>query len=125
VGDNLEGAVLERTLDLCDKRDAWAAAYAQPSAHRTSNMADRLTRGMNRCLIDGQRLHGGREASRRRCRALALLWNFAPWGPEARRANGPWRSPAERLNRHRYHENWLHNLWISASCGGYRHPQNP
>ena len=72
-------------------------------------------------------LHGGAEANQRHCRACALLWNFAPWGLETTRANRGWRSPAERLNRHRYHESWLHNLLVSASLGGYRNPipQNP
>ncbi|MFT5324501.1 MAG: hypothetical protein ACI8P0_002363, partial [Planctomycetaceae bacterium] len=35
---------------------------------------------------------------------------------------------AERLNKYRYHNDWLQNLLISASCGGYRYkqpPQNP
>ncbi len=31
-----------------------------------------------------------------------------------------WRSPAERLNQHRYHDDWLQNLLVSASLGGYR-----
>ncbi len=31
-----------------------------------------------------------------------------------------WRCPAERANRHRYHDGWLHNLLVSASLGGYR-----
>src|SRR6516164_5303099 len=56
----------------------------------------------------------------RHCRAWALLHNFRPWGPEGVRDNGGWRSPAERLNRHRYHDDWLQNLLVSASLGGYR-----
>jgi len=33
------------------------------------------------------------------------------------------QSPAERLNGFSYHENWLRNLLISASSGGFRgHP---
>jgi hypothetical protein len=34
--------------------------------------------------------------------------------------DGGWQSPAERLNQHRYHDNWLHNLLVSASLAGYR-----
>jgi hypothetical protein len=49
-----------------------------------------------------------------------LLYNFRPWRPATARANGGWRCPAERLNRHRYHDDWLHNLLASASLGGYR-----
>lgn len=120
---HLTGVVREKTLDLCAKRDLWAGAYAHPSAHRTSSMLDRMMRGMSRYFANGQHLHGSREASRRHCRSLALLWNFAPWSPQAIRTNGGWCSPAERLNRHRYHDSWLQNLLISASCGGYRYPQ--
>ena len=60
-------------------------------------------------------------------RAWALLQNFAPWHPATTRENDGWRCPAERLNRHRYHDDWLQNLLVSASLGGYRRPipQNP
>ena len=34
--------------------------------------------------------------------------------------------PAEKVNGFRYHDNWLHNLLISASSGGCcYHPPNP
>jgi hypothetical protein len=124
---NLSGIVLEKVLDLCKKRDRWSIAYRHPGGHRTSNMLDRLMRGMNRYFDHGQHLHGSREACRRHCRAWALLWNFTPWHPATSKANNNWRSPAERLNQHRYHDCWLENLLISASLGGYRdpNPQNP
>jgi hypothetical protein len=123
----LTGVVLENVLDLCRKRAKFSVAYDHPDGHRTSNMLDRQMRGMNRYLDDGQHLHGGRQASRLHCRAWALLWNFTPWHPTTTRANQDWRCPAERLNRHRYHDSWLQNLQISASLGGYRRPlpQNP
>jgi hypothetical protein len=124
---NLDGVVLEKVLDLCKKRDRWSIAYRHPGGRRTSNMLDRLMRGMNRYFDHGQHLHGSRRACREHCRAWALLWNFAPWHPATARKNHDWRSPAERLNRHRYHECWLQNLLISASLGGYRcsSPQTP
>lgn len=124
---HLAGIVLEKVLDLCGKRDRWAIAYRHPDGHRTSNMLDRQMRGMNRYFEAGQHLHGSREACRRHCRAWALLSNFRPWHPATTRKNHGWRSPAERLNQHRYHDCWLQNLLISASLGGYRCPllQNP
>jgi hypothetical protein len=124
---HLSGVVLEKVLDLCKKRDRWSIAYRHPGGHRTSNMLDRLMRGMNRYFDHGQHLHGSREACQLHCRAWALLWNFAPWHPATARKNHDWCCPAERLNRHRYHECWLQNLLISASLEGYRcpHPQNP
>jgi hypothetical protein len=119
---HLSGVVLENVLNLCGKRDRWSMAYHHPGGHRTSNMLDRLMRGMNRYFDHGQHLHGSREACRLHCRAWALLWNFAPWHPATARENQDWRSPAERLNQHRYHDCWLQNLLISASLGGYRGP---
>jgi hypothetical protein len=125
--DHLSGVVLETVRDLCAKRPQWSVAYAHPGGHRTSNLVDRVMRGMNRYFEAGQHLHGGEEASRRRSRAWALLWNFAPWHPRVAQKNGGWRSPAERLNRHRYHDCWLQNLLVSASLNGYRDliPQKP
>jgi hypothetical protein len=127
AGDHLTGIVLEKVLDLCTKRPWWSVAYSHPEGHRTSNMVDRVMRGMNRYFDAGQHLHGTREASRLHVRAWALLFNFAPWHPATTRANAGWRSPAERLNGHRYQDCWLQNLLISASLGGYRQtrPQNP
>lgn len=124
---HLNGIVLEKVLDLCGKRDRWKVAYHHPGSHRTSNMLDRIMRSMNRYFDNGQHLHGSLQPSRLHCRAWALLYNFTPWNPATARENGGWRSPAERLNKHRYHDNWLQNLLVSASLGGYRHrrPQIP
>ena len=119
---HLTGIVLEKVLDLCGKRDRWSIAYRHPGGHRTSNMLDRLMRGMNRYFDQGQHLHGSLEACRLHCRAWALLCNFTPWHPAVARENQGWRCPAERLNQHRYHDCWLQNLLISASLGGYRRP---
>ena len=122
---NVPGVALGAVLDLCGKKDLWLAAYDHPGGHRTSNMLDRVMRPMHRYFFDGQHLHG-RNQTGRHARAWALLWNFAPWSPATARANGDWRCPAERLNQHRYHDDWLQNLLISASLGGYRQaPQNP
>jgi hypothetical protein len=121
----LRGEIRERAMRLCGRGREYGLAYAHPGGHRTSAMLDRVMRGMNGYFVGCQHLHGSAEATRRHARAWALLFNFAPWGPEALRANGAWHSPAERLNRHRYHDNWLHNLLVSASLAGYRHPKTP
>jgi hypothetical protein len=116
----LSAWLLEQVEKLCGRSQEYGVAYAHPGGHRTSNMLDRLMRGMSRYFEDGQHLHGSAEACGRHVRAWALLANFRPWGAEAVRANDGWRSPAERLNAHRYHEEGLQNLHISASLGGYR-----
>lgn len=116
----LSAWLLEQVEKLCGRGKEYGAAYAHPGGHRTSNMLDRVMRGMSRYFEDGQHLHGSKEAGDLHCRAWALLYNFRPWHPAEARANAGWRSPAERLNRHRYHDDWLQNLLVSASLGGYR-----
>ncbi len=131
AGRRLSGDVRTCTRDLCDKADQWAQGYASPGCHRTSNMLERVMRLMYRYFFRGQHFHGSLQASTLRSRSWALLHNFAPWHPARDKHNGGWRCPAERLNKHRYHENWLENLLVSGSLGGYRNrrqvrgPQNP
>ena len=118
--------LLEQVEKLCGRSKEYAEAYRHPGGHRTSNMLDRVMRGMNRYFDRGQHLHGSAggvsscTAGRGRC-----CTNFRPWHPATARANDGWRSPAERLNRHRYHDDWLQNLLISASLGGYRSTPRP
>ncbi len=127
AGKHLCGIVLEKVLDLCEKRERWSMAYDHPGGHRTSNMLDRIMRSMNRYFDNGQHLHGSFCGSQLHCRSWALLYNFTPWGPATTRENNGWTSPAERLNKHRYCDNWLENLLVSASLDGYRiqGPHNP
>jgi hypothetical protein len=112
--------VREQVRKLCGRAGEYGAAYRYPGGYRTSNLLDRVMRAMNRYFEDSQHLHGSLPACNRHCRAWALLYNFRPWHPATARANGGYHSPAERLNRHRYHDNWLANLWIAASLAGYR-----
>ncbi len=120
----LSAWLLEQVEKLCSRSQEYGMAYDHLGGHRTSNMLDRVMRSMNRYFEDGQHLHGSKEACALHVRAWALLHNFRPWNPATTRVNGGWRSPAERLNQHRYHDNWLQNLLVSASLGGYRR-QNP
>lgn len=113
-------AVREEVDKLCSHSRAFQVAYGQPEGQRTSVMLDRVMRSMNRYFEDGQHLHGSQAAATRHSRAWALLYNFRPWSPATTRVNQGWESPAERLNRHRYHDDWLQNLLISASLGGFQ-----
>jgi hypothetical protein len=112
--------VLEQVKKLCGRAREYGEAYRYPGGHRTSNMLDRVMRSMSRYFEDSQHLHGSKEVCERHCRAWALLYNFRPWSPATARANEGYQCPAERLNEHRYHDNWLHNLLVSASLGGFR-----
>src|SRR5262245_31277557 len=119
-GQALSSWLLEQVQKLCGRSEEYAEAYDHPGGHRTSNMLDRVMRGMNRYFDSGQHLHGSQQAGERHVRAWALLYNFRPWHKAVARANGGWRCPAERLNRHRYHDDWLQNLLVATSLGGYR-----
>jgi hypothetical protein len=110
----------EQVQKLCGRAKEYGQAYSHPGGHRTSNMLDRVMRQMSRYFEDCQHLHGSARACELHCRAWALLYNFRPWHPQTARANGGWGSPAERLNRHGYHDDWLQNLLVSASLGGFR-----
>ena len=122
ANQNLSGTVHNEVIDLCDKKDLWLEAYDHPGGHRTSNMLDRAMRPMNRYFENGQHLHGkhGR-TTRLHVRGFCLLHNFSPWHPATTKANAGWQSPAEKLNQYRYADNWLKNLMVSTSLGGYKH----
>jgi hypothetical protein len=114
--------VREKVLALCAKREAFLQAYAHPGCHRTSNLVDRLLRRLDYYLYCAQHLHGSTTAAEEGLRGWALIHNFAPSCPRTVRATPGLRSPAERLNGKRYHPEWLQNLLVSASLGGYRKP---
>jgi hypothetical protein len=114
--------VQEKVRSLCDKRGAFVRAYAHPGCHRTSNPVDRLLRRLDYRLYCAQHLHGSAGAAEQGLRGWALIHNFAPSCPWTVRESPGLRSPAERLNGERYHTEWLQNLLVSASLGGYRKP---
>ena len=117
--------VREKVLALCNKRRAFAPAYDHPGCYRTSNLVDRLLRRLDYHLYCTQHLHGTPVAAEQGLRGWALIHNFAPSCPEVVREAPELRSPAERLNGMRYHAEWLQNLLVSASLGGYRRlPRN-
>ena len=112
--------VREKVLALCGKRAAFLVAYAHPGCRRTSNPVDRLLHRLDHHLYCGQHLHGSTGAAGLGLRGWALIHNFAPSCPWTARTSPELRSPAERLNGRRYHSEWLQNLLVSASLGGYR-----
>jgi hypothetical protein len=113
-----EGALRQMVLTLCGKGPQFARAYRFPGAHRTSNALDRLMNHQDRRLDARRYLHGTPEAARLAMRAMALQWNFHPYGARMRRAAPTRRSPFHDLNGFESHPNWLHNLRIASSMGG-------
>jgi hypothetical protein len=93
----------------------YKSAYDHPNALRTSNMLDRLMQRMDRHLFSTQYFHGTKPAAELSIRGWALIQNFAPSNPRTIHMHNGFQSPAERLNKFQYNENWLHNLLISAS----------
>ena len=113
-----EGALRQMVLKLCGKGPQFARAYRFPGAHRTSNALDRLMNHQDRRLYAMRYLHGTPDAARLAMRAMALQWNFHPYGARTRRDDPTRRSPFHDLNGFEYHPNWLHNLLIASSMGG-------
>jgi hypothetical protein len=119
--------ILEKIEKLKSTVASFSIAYDFPTAHRTSNMLDRLMQRMDRHLFSTQYFHGSLLSAELSIRAWALIVNFAPSNPLTIKKYEGLKSPSERLNKFRYHDNWLEYLLISASLGRlYRHPpQNP
>jgi hypothetical protein len=120
--ENAPSVISEPINKLRQNITSYKAAYDFPKSHRTSNMLDRLMQRMDLHLFNAQYFHGSLRAAELSIRGWALIQNFAPSNPRTVEKHNGYLSPAERLNKFRYHENWLENLMISASMGGYRSP---
>lgn len=116
----------QNILKLCNKKNRWMRHFEVASAHRTSNMVDRLMRAMKKHAYNSQMFHSKNiNKTTANFRAFALLYNFTPSCPSVWKKQQSLKSPAARLNNFVYHEDWLQNLYISASLGGLRHQRNP
>jgi hypothetical protein len=123
---DVPAVIVDPIIKLRKNIAAYRVAYDHPKAHRTSNMIDRLMQRMDRHLYSTQYFHGSRDAAQLSIRGWTLINNFAPFNPRTVKMLNGLKSPAERLNQFRYHSNWLRNLYVSASLGGYQSPpQNP
>lgn len=120
---SLPQAVTEKLGKLRQNVSSYTGAYDHPGAYRTSNMVDRLMRRMDLHLFAAQFFHGSLYSAELGIRAWALILNFAPSNPITVAKHDGFQSPAERLNRSCYSENWLENLLISASKGYQPLPQ--
>jgi len=109
-------------MKLKKNLSAYSKAYDFQGCHRTSNMVDRLMQRMDRHLFSTFYFHGGLQTAELSIRGWALIQNFAPCNPVTVKKHDGLRCPAEWLNKSRYHENWLENLLVSASMGGFRYP---
>jgi len=110
-------AVSDMTAKLWKRAKQYRIAYKHPDCYRTSNQVDRPMNRMTRCMYASRGIHGHQHTSELRLRGWALLHNFRPFAKRAGKTR-EFQSPAHRINRNRYHENWLTNLMLSASMGG-------
>jgi hypothetical protein len=117
----LTGAVAQMVLKMCRRRTDCTPADDGPQAHRTSNAVDRRLDSQDRLLDAMRDGHGTTDSARLTVRAMALQWNFHPYGARWRRDQPSRVSPVHDLNGLQYHPNWLHNLLIASSMGGLRH----
>jgi hypothetical protein len=119
-----ESPMKQNILKLCEKKKRWMEHLDFPDAHKTSNMMDRLMRAMNRHAFNSQMFHSTVASTSKNFRAFALLYNFTPSCRTAWDESKTLTSPAARLNGFIYHEDWLQNLLIAASLGGFRNHRN-
>lgn len=122
IKTGIPDVMLQPIKKLQENLSDYAKAYDLPGAHRTSNMVDRLMKRMDRHLFTTCYFHGSISSAERNIRGWVLIHNFAPSNPLTIKKYDGLKSPAERLNKFRYHDNWLKNLLLSASLGGYRYP---
>lgn len=115
----------DNILKLCKKKNRWLVHFDFPKAHKTSNMIDRSMRAMNRHANNSQMFHGDVLSTTHNFRAFALLHNFSPSCLQAWDKSAVLVSPAARLNGFVYHQDWLQNLLIAASLGGFNNHSNP
>jgi hypothetical protein len=120
ASQELSGWTQEMVMKLRQQREKYKPAYRHPQAHRTTNAVDRLMDQQDRLLYAMKYLHGRAGAARLALRAMALQWNFHPYGERLKRMDHHRQSPFADLNGFQYHENWLQNLLIASSLGGLR-----
>ena len=93
-------------------------SYDFPASHRTSNMLDRLMNYQDRMLFSMRYFHGHQDSANLALRAMAMLWNFHPYGRRSQMNATDTVSPFERLNGFYYHSNWVRNFLIASSMNG-------
>lgn len=112
-----ESALKTALLKLCQKKAGFLPAYDFPTCLRTSNMVDRLMRGLDKYLFAHQGFHGTLPSAEYGLRSYCLLTNFRPsmYNPRDGEANRNCDSPFTHLNGFTYHTCWLQNMMIATS----------
>lgn len=111
-------SVRAKVQSIAHRASDFSVAFAHPESYRTSNEVDRMMNFQDRLLYAMQYFHGTLPSAQQSLRAMALLWNFHPYGRKAQVKAPYCASPFEDLNRFRYHDNWLRNLMLASSLNG-------
>lgn len=117
-GETLNDSPLKtKLLKLCQNKAGFLLAYDFPQCLRTSNMIDRLMRGMDKYLCAHQGFHGTLVSAEYGIRASCLLTNFRPslYNPVVGNRNQNCTSPFTQLNGFTYHPCWLQNMLVATS----------
>lgn len=126
-GDTLKDSPLKAKLQkLCQKKAGFLPAYDFPTCLRTSNMVDRLMRGMDKYLCAHQSFHGTLVSAEYGIRSYGLLTNFRPfmYNPVTGIKHIAPSTPFHELNGFTYPSCWLQNMLIATSKQGiYRFQQ--
>jgi hypothetical protein len=109
----------EKIQKLTGKSLQFQVAYDFPQGYRTSNALDRLMNYQDSYIYGMKYFHGNIQSACIQMRAMALLWNFHPYGQRTKQGHPERSSPFAELNGFVYHVNWLHNLLIAGSMNGY------
>lgn len=115
----LSQAALDAIHKLCRNAHRFSLAYDHRGCRRTSNMLDRHLDALDRYLYGLRYFHGHLASAQKSVRGWALAHNFMPFCPRAEPSKR-FISPAHRLNGFVYRQNWLENLFVSASLEGRR-----
>jgi len=126
-GNTLTDSPLKaKLLKLCANKPGFLPAYNFPGCLRTSNMIDRLMKGMDKYLFAKQYFHGTLPSAQVGIRAYCLLSNFRPYAynPIAGMKSKDTHSAFAQLNEFTYHDCWLQNMLVATSRQGiYRFQQ--
>jgi hypothetical protein len=113
--NDLPEKVRPKLRSLPTKAAQFNVTFDLPQAYRTSNQVNRLMNYQDRILDAMQYFHGTLASAKQGLRAMALLWNFHPYGRKVQAMEPHSMSPFEDLNGFRYHDNWLRNFLIPSS----------
>lgn len=119
-GDKMEDNIIKtKLLEIYDKKDELIKSLEHKNCYKTSNMLDRAMKQMDRKIFSMQNFHKTKESANKIIRGFCLIFNFVPCSPYNIKKHNGKISRVERLNNFSYSSNWLENLNVSTSLGGY------